>query len=336
MRLTMNLAVALLATVAGGCADAPRPAVGTPTKDQFARLKAAEQAYRAQEANYPQLRSELAADPVTAAWLTRMFVRDLFMVREGKPLGEDQDLMRAAAHIEDPVEARAIQEITALGAAAVPVLVGDLLMHPQPQPRELGIELLGCIGQAAAPGVLAVAETSDPRIRRASARALGRLGEGDDVTAALARLSHDSDYTVRADAARGLARGGAKAADMLRTILSRESDPFVRRMAAQSLASHPGPMSAEVLRTALREDRDPSVRRTAARSLAAHPGKATAEALVAYLARCTTESDSQGYEAVQESLQKLASTRGGRTLETWRRWASTLPADSDHQLPTDH
>ena len=64
---------------------------------------------------------------------------------------------RAAADIEDPTEQRAIQEIVALGEAAVPVLVGDLLLHRQPQPRELGIELLGYVGAPALPKLLAIA-----------------------------------------------------------------------------------------------------------------------------------------------------------------------------------
>ena len=61
-------------------------------------------------------------------------------------------------------------------------------------------------------------------------------------------------------------------------------------------------------------------------ALAGHPGRDTANTLVAYLARCEKEVDAQGFDAAQDCLQKLASARGPRTLESWQKWAASLPA----------
>jgi hypothetical protein len=146
---------AILGVVLAACASPPpaRYEPGTPTPAQTGQLKAAEAAYRSASPDYPKLRDAIAQDPVACGWLVRMFVRDVFSAREGRPLGEDTEFLRAAAKLADPLEERAIAELRALGAAAVPTLVGDLLQHDQPQPRELGVELLAEVGQPAKPAL---------------------------------------------------------------------------------------------------------------------------------------------------------------------------------------
>lgn len=282
-----------LGVLVASCAGSPsgwQP--GTLSKAQADACRAAERAYRAEAADYQVRRDELAADPVTASWLVRMFVRDLFTVREGRPLGEDQDLLRAAARIVDPVESRALAEIQALGAAAVPTLVGDLLLHSQPQPRELGIELLTRVGAPAMPALQEVARTGEPRQRRAAARALGAIGVDQNVFATLHQLTGDEDYSVRADALRSLRGGGEAAQNLLIERLRDDADPFVRRVAAQSLA--------------------------------AFSGRAPAMALIDYLERCKRERDFPGEQAAQASLQKMAAARGPRTPDAWRAFARGL------------
>ena len=231
------------------------------------------------------MRAELAADPTTACWLTRMVIRDLFAVREGRPMREG-DLMRAAARITDPVEERALAEIDQLGAVAVPTLVGDLLLHSQPQPRELGIELLARVGAPAMPAVLEVARSGEPRQRRAAARTMGEIGVDASAFAILAEMANDEDYTVRADALRGLRSGGDEAQRLLVEKLRTDPDPFVRRVAAQTLAHH--------------------------------PGQASSLALVDYIERCERERDWPGEKAAQASLQQLTAVRGARTPAQWR------------------
>jgi HEAT repeat protein len=286
--------VALFALTCLLAACASTEAKWSPGQLDQARIekcRLAERAYREETPDYPGLRDDLAKDPVAASWFVRMLIRDLFTVREGRPVSSD-DLLRAAAKIENPVEARAIAEIAAFGSAAVPTLVNDLLRHSQPQPRELGIELLAQVGRPALPALREMAKDSEPRHRRAAARALAAVGVDAEVFATLAELAADPEFTVRADALRGLREGGgAAAAELLRRRLREDPDPFVRRQAAQSLASY-----AEV---------------------------ESANAINDYLQRCQRELDPRGEETAQDSLRALAGTKQVRTLAAWKKWAST-------------
>lgn len=279
----------LSVVVAAGCASGTHES-GALSPALAARCRVVEQAYRAGAADYARQRDELVSDPVAATWLTRMFVRDLFQVREGRPLGDDVELLRSAARITDPVEAGAIAEIRALGVRAVPTLVGDLLLHEQPQPRELGIELLAAIGAPAIPAVQQVARTGESRHRRAAARTLGRIGVDEAVFATLRELAGNDDYTVRADALRSLRTGGASAVELLVQRLREDPDPFVRRVACQTLGEW--------------------------------RSTPTALALVDYLERCKQEQDWPGERAAQASLQHLAGSRGPRTPAAWRAAAA--------------
>lgn len=287
------ISAVLIGLAFAACAGETRPRRATPDPDTFARLAEAERAYRHGALGYAEIRDELMQDPVAAAWLTRMFVRELVRVREGRPLGEDQDLLRAAANIENPVEKRAIQEIVVLGKGAVPVLIGELLLNDQAHNREYGIELVGYVGRPAMAAVLEASRSTSPRERRSAARALGVLPREPEALARLHELAQDREFTVRADAARGLRHGEAGAAELLRSMVRDDDDPFVRR--------------------------------TAATALLGHPGRPTAAALIDYLDRCRREVDTRGYEAAQAALVELAAARGPRTIEAWRRWAAALP-----------
>jgi hypothetical protein len=288
--------------LAAACSSAPPPS-GTEhqlpplSKEQAALCRDLERAYREQAADYALKRDALAEDPVAIGWITRMFIRDILTVREGRPLGEDQDLLRAAAGIANPTEARAIGEIEALSAVAVPTLVGDLLQHSQPQMRELGIELLARVGRPAVPALRAVARGGDSRHQRAAARALGWIGqrgevESGEVYSVLRDLALDKDFTVRADALRGLRSGGTAGRDLVLERLQKDADPFVRRVAVEVLAHW----------------RDAS----------------TVHALTDYLEQAIAAGDSPGELAAQAALQKLAGTRGPRTPAAWRAFAGQL------------
>lgn len=280
---------ALLAACAG--ADEQRRAESLAPA-QLDICRRVERAYRERSEDYPALRNAAVADPAVAAWLVRLFVVDVFRAREGKPLHEDRDLLRAAARLEDPVESRAVAEIVALGAAAVPVLVGDLVHHTQPQPRELGVELLVRVGAPAIPALVTVARDGRPQQRRAAARALGAIGVDADVLSVLRSMVDDGDYAVRADALRALRSGGPAARAVVVESLRTDADPFVRRVAAQSLARFPSATAAN--------------------------------ALIDYLERCKRETDVQGELTAQASLQEIAGTRGPRTPAAWRAFASGL------------
>ncbi len=321
-----------IALLLGACASSS----GEPARlsaEQLVRCRTAEAAYRADAADWPAQRDALAADPVAAAWLVRMFVIDVIAGREAHGVEEGaqavvaeprqpadkkaaaalQELRAAdeqaagsrllrsvAEHAAPPggspttIEQRAIAGIVALGSAAVPVLVHDLLEHEQPQPRELGSELLATIGAPARPALQRVARNGQARQQRAAARALGRIGVDAETLATLRTLAGDGDYTVRADALRSLRSGGEPARALLIQKLNADPDPFVRRVAAQTLEAFP---SAPV-----------------------------ANALIDYLERCKRERDWPGEQAAQASLQRLAGTRGPRTPDAWRAFAASIDA----------
>jgi len=306
----------LVGVLVAACAAKPAPPkVAEPAPDQYARLRAAEQLYRKDDPAFAAERDDLARDPVTAFWLTRLFVRDLMLAREGHETGRankdvklndvasatrvrtqtgDSDpLLRAAAGIKNPVEARALAQIDALGAAAAPCIVHDLGCHQQPFVRELGVELLARIGPPALPAMEPLRASAREPERCVYAEALGGMPPDAASTATLSAFAADDpEFTVRATAAKALGRAGADAAPQLRKTLATDPDPFVRRTAAEALAAQ----------------RDP----------------ATAAALVAYLERCQKEHDGDGEAAAQRALQTQSRTRTPRTAAAWRAWTQTL------------
>lgn len=290
-----HAAALVLALCAAACATPlVRYQPGPLSADQLELVRKAEAAYRKDAPDYPVLRARVAEDPVATAWLVRMFVRDLVRVRERPlaPTGGEEIVVRAVEGA-DPVGVRATNEIRHLGAKAVPLLIGDLLLHESTLPRELGIDLLAVVGQAAVPDLLDVAARGDVRQRRAAARALGRVGADDRALSVLVAMAEDDDYTVRADALRGLAGCGEPAIAHLTARLAGDQDPFVQRVAAEQLGRF--------------------------------PVRASGDALVVYLERCLRSRDESGERSAQASLQVLTGKRGLRPPEAWQRLVLTLP-----------
>lgn len=288
--MRLRFAILWIAFVAA-CAAGRRFEPGRLSPAQVHRLAEAERAYRADSPEFPAMRDDLAADPVTAAWLTRLFVRDLLVARERQQGGEDA-VLRAAAGKRDPVSQRALAQIVAMGGKAMPCIEGDLLESADGVVRELGVELAGAIGEAALPELRPLLESANPRARRTALRAVAAMRPSPPVLAALRAGISDSDFGVRAAAARGLARGGERDARLLTDLLARDPDPFVRR--------------------------------TAAAALGGHASAGNAEAVVRFLEACERAGDTAGRDAAQQALQRMTRTRGPRTAGDWRgfleRW----------------
>ncbi|MGE3174768.1 MAG: HEAT repeat domain-containing protein [Planctomycetota bacterium] len=311
------------AVVAGACASAPKWELadpGAPDPAQKALLVEAERHYRAGEP-FDALRAQITADRVTAWWFTRMVVRDVVVAREGtsgsaettsaraptrfsgdeirqrvqegreEPADSDA-LLRATVGIGNPLEQRATAEIERLGTAALPCLVMDLASHPQTFVRQIGIDLIGRLGEPALPLVVdQLGRDPEPARRRTAALATGAMPASERTAAQLYAFGQDPHYAVRAGAWSGLGKvPGAEAAAALRRALETDPDPFARRAAARALANH------------RRAD--------------------SAHALVAYLQRCQRERDADGADAAQDALQELSGTHGLRSATAWRQWAS--------------
>lgn len=289
-RLAITMSLVLFAACAGGPATQDPQELfdpGRPTEAQLAQLKQAERAYRDRAPGFAAQRDQLAEDPVTAAWLTRLFVRDLVLIRENPSTDRDA-VLRAASGQRNPAEQAAIEQVQALGAAAMPVLLEDLLKNRQGMPRELGVELIGAVGAVGLPALQPPLRDGDERLRRTALRAVAAMPASPAVLAVLRQAAQDPEFSVRGAAMRGLAIGDDTDAARLRQALATDADPFVRRMAALALGGHPEPQNAA--------------------------------ALIDYLARSKRERDRLGEDAAQEALQQLSGTHKPRTAELWRLW----------------
>jgi HEAT repeat protein len=221
----------------------------------------------------------------------------VIQARERRDVGDVQ-MMRAAAGMRDAAEKRAVEQIQAMGAAAAPCLVEDLLKHKLGERRELGVELLGKVGPAALPSLQPLLADADPKLRRWGMRAVAAMPFGAATRDLLVRGAADADFGVRSEALRGFEGGG--------------------------------PAEQQLLRKALVQDPDPLVRRSAAQALAGYRDRETAALLIEYLERCERERETLGRQIAQESLQTLSGSKGKRTPEAWRSLFENWHPDAGH------
>ena len=173
-----------------------------------------------------------------------------------------------------------VQEIEALGEAAVPALV-DAMNQGDLRLRHQSIEILGRIGleaKAAAPDLIASLKDEEAQIRRNAAWALGRVGEqAGDAMPILLETALDEQWDVRADAVWAMGKvvedngeWGIVDADLVEAVISHLNDhnDVVRWSAAWSLARF-GPGAEAALPALLEalEDYDYEVRASAAVAL---------------------------------------------------------------------
>ncbi|MFT4840189.1 MAG: hypothetical protein ACI8UD_002997 [Planctomycetota bacterium] len=279
--------------------------------DQRYAVKRVVKAFVLSYEDYPALRDELLKDPVATKWFIRDLESRIVNVRMGQAemLGEEKvriDRVREATRQRNtPVEwnlpgqradSRAIAQIIEIGEPAVDVVINDLALSPQEFLRSIGIELLTGIGDPAVPALLKLASTGEQQQQRVAARALGEIGAVGPSFDALKELARSPVWRIRSDAAKGLAKGGPAARDLLIEML-RDEDAFVRRKAGEALAQY--------------KDR------------------IAATALVDFLESCKTSKDWTGELAAQKALQAIAGTRGPRAAAAWRRFADEMPPGED-------
>lgn len=292
-RGTTSLALALLAAA---CASGPRRHAPRPSPEEVRQLEQAERLYRARDPAFAALRDRLAAKPATAYWLTAMFVTYVVQSRDARQATE-AEFLRAAIGKPDPVEARAFEQLRALGAAAVPCVVENLLRHRFADRRRLGVEILSAIGEAALEPLAPVLRDRDPRLRRYAVEAVAAMGPSPATKRVLLEAATDEEFTVRVAALRGLARQPLEHAARLREALSTDPDPFVRRVAAEALGAV--------------ADRE------------------TARALVAYYERALEEGDARGVEAADAALRRISGRRRRANLATWKAWLASWEPEAE-------
>ena len=276
-----------------GCATEPaRKPAPQLAPGQQRSLAAAEKLYRAGDPAFATQRDQLAADPVTAYWLARLFIYDLTYARDQQQLrSSDARFLAAVAAAQDPVLARAKEQLISMGAAAVPALVEDLLMAPHSDRRHLGVLMLGEMGPVVLPGVTSLLDSTDWRRRLSVIQVAAAMGSDEAAIAVLERGAADRSFAVRAEAVGALlARGGAHL-ERARRLLAQDPDPYVRRYLAAQLGDHPDPETADVL--------------------------------VSYLSDCLDRVDPRGAEAAEASLIKISGKPGSGDLGYWRAWLAT-------------
>lgn len=298
-------AAALLGALAlGACAGAPAPYTpGALTPEQRARCRAVAQAYFDRAESYPALRDALRDDELASRWFVRYLIHSIVEMREGQSVLLSEEKVRldkirrmraAPAQFDLPGQRddlRAIGEIVAMGEPAIEVVVEDLLKDRQEFLRAIAAEVLAAFGDRAVPEVLALATTGSARERGYAARALGAIGARGAALEALRQLTTSAEWRVRSAAVQALASGGDDARDLVVRMLA-DRDPFVRRKAAETLASYPDAVAVD--------------------------------ALVAFLAASKAREEWPGELAAQQALQQIAGATGPRTVAAWRRFAAEL------------
>ena len=167
--------------------------------------------------------------------------------------------LRAVKALEGAVQrgttkgrALALRALAELKPASLAEILSGLLEDPDPELRRLagqlggvprgapasaeGVAALARLGEQGVSPALAAAQSGDVEFRRSATVALAALVGSGPVEEALLRLSADPDPTVRASAARGLARTGQSGVPRMRALLH-DPDGRVQEAAADGLAS---------------------------------------------------------------------------------------------------
>lgn len=289
----------LLPLVLVGCGTSapPPPSLVHSFDDVSAQKKQmlmeAEQLYRAEDPEFDETLDEMSQDPEMAYWLTLMLVGDLKVAWDTAQIDEE-NMFRSVLGRRNPIVERVLRHFDAMGSRTTECLVRDVVRSEFFQTRTIGVTLLARVGETALPGVEEMARDPDPAVRRLAAQVLDEMG--DPVPERAIRLSRslveDPDFTVRAEAVKGLARGGEEEGELMRQILLNDPDPFVQR--------------------------------TTATEILAFPDLATAAALVQYMEVCITRGDRSGIDAADASLRRLAGRPQSQGVASWRAWLRSV------------
>ncbi len=183
-------------------------------------------------------------------------------------------LGRATTDSFDKVRNTAVEALSKIGPAAVPILIACLEEHEVDEVRTLAARALGLIGyraRAAIPNLIAALSDPSPNVRGSAAKALGNVRAGAPAVAPLQGLLSDPEGDVRQQAALGLGLLGRLAVPAVPALTRALSDrePRVRGSSAKALG-YVGPKAASAvpeLSKVVRLDLQPSVRWAAATAL---------------------------------------------------------------------
>ncbi len=266
----------------GAAEDLTIFAARRPDAEQAAELDQAIRVYVEEgDEAFARDRDRLAGNPVTAFWLARTL--GLFAV-EALSRSSQVGLQLAG----EPAWARPVRHIVAMGEAAVPFVIIDLLEHGLPDRRDLGEQILADMGSESLPAWDFILESGDLRMRRLGMSILAEMQPAAASLPYLEKGTGDADFGVRASAFRGLGRAGEHMAPRMRAALDSEQDPFVLRAIVQSMSNF--------------------------------KDAASAEALVVYMDRALRAGDIEEARNADRVLREMSGETGSRDPAGWRAW----------------
>lgn len=290
-----NVLLALAAILFAACASEPAPR-GTdtgkvvPLAELPAEYRAVWAAWLESASAFELERRRVERDPALSQFVVDNLVREMVRTydRSGfaRPGGEPGRFERAQA------------DLVWLAPTSTPVLA-QLLAVPDGVVAFLAADRLVAIGVTSIPVILPMLKADRLETRRRSAELLGRLPNAglDEIAVQEAltdRVERDSDWPVRAEAARALGHRGSR-------------------------HDHKGYVAGVLLR-ALR-DIDPSVATSAAKGLEYLGERAAIPRMVDAMEFAAGNGDVALVRAIDESLSALAGDKKRRTPAEWRAFS---------------
>lgn len=141
---------------------------------------------------------------------------------------------------------------------------------------------------ASRPVLVKASKGKNPRVRALAIKLLGDHGNVDDDLDAVAAGLQDDVSTVRMAAVMALRRLGKEGAPAILSLLPREREPNIRKMAVWNLKTWGDPDAIPALARSLRTERDPGVRKHTVRALRALSGRIYGDDTDAWIA-CAEE-----------------------------------------------
>ncbi len=209
----------------------------------------------------PEVARAAAAAAVSSPGRARVLAEALAAGGAGLTLGS----FEIASRPPKPEERAAAQRLLAEVGASVVEPLARLASHPDPDVRLMPLPFL--VGRQEAPAtqaLLLLVNDADPVVRRAALSAFGP-GQAGLVSAVVARLLREQEWSLRATSAEALGRIAKGSADASAAVaLSRVAltDPYalVREAAARALSAVSGSAAAPILRKLSTSDPEPRLR----------------------------------------------------------------------------
>lgn len=248
---------------------------------------------------------EACTDPKLASSVTRLMM--FHMKDAAERQGSEQAGKLQLRDLESNLRyTRARSALATMGVAAVPTVIDELMMNRFSDNRRMGVQILAAMPKGVLPAIEKAVLATKPRFRRHYVEAVAGMVPSPESKHLLLNWSKHEDYSVRAASLVGLANCGDQYLSLLREVVAKDPDEYVRRQVVASLSNF-------------------NDRRTVA-------------VIIEYYARAQKRRDRQGIREAERTLVKMSkkpATKRGRLVHYglihWRKWVLTLPVDGGNR-----